>query len=181
MVLVTARPAVQPMSASIRILGIDPGSRITGWGIIDVTGQRITHIANGQIRTDGSDFPARLEQIFDRTREIVEEYQPEEVAIERVFMHRNADSALKLGQARAAAICATFAKRAGIHEYAAREVKLAVVGTGAADKTQVQHMVGALLSLRRALQADSADALAVAICHANQRRTRALLSRSLGK
>ncbi len=169
------------MAASVRILGIDPGSRITGWGVIDVAGQKIAHVGSGQIRTVGSDFPLRLAQIFDRTREIMDEFQPGEVAIERVFMHRNADSALKLGQARAAALCATFARRAGIHEYAAREVKLAVVGTGAAEKTQVQHMVGALLSIRGAIQADSADALAVAICHANQRRTRALVAQSVGR
>ncbi len=169
------------MSGVVRVLGIDPGSRITGWGVIDVTGSSIVHVASGEIRTDGSDFPARLEQIFDRIGDIVGQYGPEEVAIERVFMHRNADSALKLGQARAAALCATFAAKAGIHEYAAREVKLAVVGSGAAAKPQVQHMVGALLAIRGTIQADIADALAVAICHAHQRRTRDLVMRSLGR
>ncbi len=169
------------MSDVVRILGIDPGSRITGWGVIDVTGSAIAHVASGEIRTEGSDFPARLAQIFDRIRDIVGLYGPEEVAIERVFMHRNADSALKLGQARAAALCATFSARPGIHEYAAREVKLAVVGKGAAAKPQVQHMVGALLAIRGAIQADIADALAVAICHAHQRRTRERLMRGLGR
>lgn len=169
------------MNADIRILGIDPGSRITGWGVIHVAGQKLEHVDSGQIRTTGSDFAVRLERIFEAMRAIVEEHRPEEVAIERVFMHRNADSALKLGQARASALCATFGQGPEIHEYAAREVKLAVVGTGAAEKTQVQHMVGALLAIRGPIQADTADALAVAICHANQRRTRSLVRRSLGK
>ena len=155
---------------TIRILGIDPGSQATGFGIIDWRdGDDARYVASGAIRTGGASFPERLRQIFDGVVDLVREYAPGEVAIERVFMHRNADSALKLGQARAAAICASFGRQLPVHEYAARAVKLAVVGQGGAEKPQVAHMVRALLQPPAPLAADEADALAVALCHAHTR------------
>lgn len=163
----------------LRILGIDPGSRITGFGVVDVTGSRATYVASGSIRSDDGELAVRLREIFLRTGELVATYAPTEIAIERVFVHRNADSALKLGQARAAALCATFAGNVPVHEYAPREIKLAVVGRGGAQKAQVEHMVKALLALRGELQADAADALAVALCHANARSTRAALAQAI--
>lgn len=153
----------------IRILGIDPGSRVTGYGLIDTNGSSTRYVASGCIHTDVGDMPGRLKCIFDGVQALVREHRPVEVAIEKVFMHRNADSALKLGQARSAAICGTFLGQAAIHEYAARAVKQAVVGQGGADKGQVEHMVRALLRLPEILAADEADALAVALCHAHSR------------
>ncbi|MCC5794047.1 MAG: crossover junction endodeoxyribonuclease RuvC [Chromatiales bacterium] len=157
------------MADTVRILGIDPGSRVTGWGVVDSDGRRSCHVASGHIRTAGGDLASRLAEIFHGVSTLVGEYRPVELAIERVFVNRNADSALKLGHARAAAICATFDAGIDVFEYAARAVKLAVVGTGAADKAQVAHMVGMLLGCRERLQPDEADALAVAICHAHSR------------
>ena len=158
-----------------RILGLDPGSRVTGFAVLDCSGGDIRYVVSGGIRAEGSDFPARLQQIFKGVAELVAEHQPDEVAIERVFMHRNADSALKLGQARGAALCATFGVPASVFEYAPREVKQAVVGTGAAEKTQVQLMVRRLLKLSGEMGADAADAVAIALCHAHSRRLRSLL------
>jgi len=155
----------------IRILGIDPGSQCTGIGIIEVDDAgRSRHVFNTALRLlDHDTFSARLKQIFDEITAIVSEYAPQEAAVERVFMARNADSALKLGQARGAAICAVVSRGLSVAEYAAREVKQSVVGTGAGDKTQVQHMVGVLLNLHERLQADAADALAIALTHAHTR------------
>lgn len=154
-----------------RILGIDPGSQRTGIGIIDAdhTGKShyVYHAALDLLGNES--FPLRLKQIFDDMCTLIDEHRPEEAAIERVFMARNADSALKLGQARGAAICAAVHKGLAITEYAAKEIKQAVVGGGAADKSQVQHMVGILLSISNKIQADAADALAVALTHAHTR------------
>ncbi|HZX24590.1 MAG TPA: crossover junction endodeoxyribonuclease RuvC [Woeseiaceae bacterium] len=158
------------MNAPVRILGIDPGSRLTGYGVVETTGDRIVWVQHGAIRTNGDDFPSRLAQIYAGIGEVLETWQPQEVAIERVFVHRNADSALKLGHARSAAICATFAHTISLYEYAPRAVKQAVTGLGGADKEQVARMVGMLLGLKGELQADAADALAIAICHSNSRR-----------
>jgi crossover junction endodeoxyribonuclease RuvC len=161
----------------IRILGIDPGSRITGFGVIDSDGRRSIHVASGCIRTAESALPARLQVIFSGVQELMTRYRPAAVAVEQVFMARNADSALKLGQARSAAICGTFAQgveSAEVFEYAARAIKQAIVGIGHADKAQVSHMVAVLLNHRETLQADAADALAIALCHAH---TRPLLAR----
>jgi crossover junction endodeoxyribonuclease RuvC len=153
-------------------MGIDPGSRITGYGIIDIEGPRSLYVVSGGIQTDSSQaLPERLKTIFEAVAEIVRLYQPMEVAVEQVFMHRNPDSALKLGQARGAAICAVVVAGLPVSEYAARSIKQAVVGNGAADKTQVQRMVALLLRLPEPLQADAADALAVAICHGHTRQT----------
>ena len=153
------------------ILGIDPGSRLTGYGVVRQTGQKFEYIASGCIRLTLNDIPDRLKQIFDGVSQIIAQTQPTMFAIEQVFMARNADSALKLGQARGAAIVA--AKHAGleVYEYSARQVKQSVVGTGAADKAQVQHMVRTLLKLPANPQADAADALAVALCHGHTQQS----------
>lgn len=161
-----------------RILGIDPGSQRTGVGIIDVdaTG-KTTHVFHAPLNLLGGDtgpeggFPARLKRLLQGLSEIIDTHRPDEVAIEQVFMARNPDSALKLGQARGAALCAAVMRDLPIHEYAAKEIKLALVGKGSADKVQVQHMVGVMLNLKGKLQADAADALAVAITHAHVRAT----------
>ncbi len=166
------------MNDTVRILGIDPGSQVTGFGIVEASGRSTRAIHFGGIRTRGDHFD-RLREIHRAVAELVEAYAPDEIAIERVFVARNADSALKLGQARAAALCATFALDVPIFEYAARHIKKALVGTGAAEKQQVQHMVRLLLGLRSELQADAADALAAAICHAQERGTRSLVARAV--
>ena len=154
-----------------RILGIDPGSRVTGFGVIEVVAQRVSYIASGCIRTAGEDFPGRLRVIYEGVCEVIATYQPHEAAVENVFMQRNAAAALKLGQARGAAICALVNHELLVHEYTPTQIKQAVVGRGHADKAQIQHMVPALLGLSAVLQADAADALATAICHGhhNQR------------
>ncbi len=149
------------------ILGIDPGSRKTGFGLINSQGSRLEYISSGVIRIPDDSLPQRLKTIFDAISEVIEEYTPREVAIEHVFMSKSAGSALKLGQARGAAIVAAVNHELPVSEYEARKVKQAVVGTGAADKLQVQHMVKTLLKLPKKPQEDAADALAVAICHAN--------------
>ncbi len=161
-----------------RILGLDPGSRVTGFAVLDCNANQISYVTSGGIRTQGSSFPERLRQVFTGVAAIVTEHQPDEIAIERVFMHRNADSALKLGQARGVALSATFQLTGSVFEYAAREVKQAVVGTGAAEKAQVQLMVKRLLKLNGELGPDAADALAIALCHAHSRRLQGLLSAS---
>ncbi|MEN8206925.1 MAG: crossover junction endodeoxyribonuclease RuvC [Pseudomonadota bacterium] len=155
-----------------RILGIDPGSRVTGYGIIDQAGQQISYVASGCIRTRGDALAERLGIIFSGVNTIIQEYRPDEMAIERVFMNKNADSALKLGQARGAAICASVHREVPVDEYAAREIKQAVVGNGGATKEQVQHMICVLLSLQKSPPSDAADALGVAVCHGHQRETR---------
>jgi crossover junction endodeoxyribonuclease RuvC len=155
-----------------RILGIDPGSVRTGVGIVDAdaTG-RATHVFHTAlvIATDDA-FPLRLKRILDGLGALMEQFKPDEVAIERVFMAKNADSALKLGQARGAAICAAVLRDLPVNEYSPMQIKQAVVGRGVAEKTQVQHMVGVLLNLQgMPLQADAADALAIAITHSHAR------------
>ena len=154
-----------------RILGIDPGSQRTGVGIIDVDASgRTAHVFHAPLNLMGADsFPQRLRILLDGLAAIIDAHHPDEVAIEQVFMARNPDSALKLGHARGAAICAVVMRDLPVHEYAAKEVKLAVVGKGGADKLQVQHMVGIMLNLKGKLQADAADALAIAITHAHVR------------
>ncbi len=163
-------------ACTVRILGIDPGSQRTGVGIIDVDPSgHLTHVFHTALAVAGeATFPLRLKRIFEELCDIIGAQQPVECGIERVFMARNPDSALKLGQARGAAICAVVSRGIEVHEYAATEVKQAVVGSGHGDKTQVQHMVGVLLGLKGPLQADAADALAIAITHAH---TRASLAR----
>ena len=173
------RWALAPQAAPggpIRILGLDPGSQTTGFGVIDWVGGSARYVASGAIRTSGEAFPPRLRQIFDGVAELMREYRPSEVAVERVFVHRNADSALKLGQARGAALCAAFASDPAVYEYAPREVKLAVVGQGGAQKEQVKLMVMTLLKLDGRLGPDAADAVGVALCHAYSRQTQHALA-----
>ena len=167
------RVASASSPAKVRILGIDPGSQRTGVGIIDIDGSgRTTHVHHAPLLLLGEgDFSQRLKRLLHGLGALIEEYQPQEVAIERVFMGKSADAALKLGHARGAAICAVVLRDLPVHEYAAKEIKLAIVGKGAAEKQQVQHMVGLMLSLTGKLQADAADALAVAITHAHVRAT----------
>lgn len=165
------------MSGVVRILGVDPGSRSTGFGLIDALPTGPVLVACGRISTESDNFPQRLKEIYDGIYDIVRQHRPDELAIEQVFMHKNADSALKLGQARGAALCAVLAAGVPVHEYAAREVKKAIVGKGAADKIQVQHMVKILLGLTGSLQADAGDALGVALCHLHTRETRLRVAR----
>ena len=158
------------------ILGIDPGSRITGYGIIEELNRKIRYIDSGCIRTSEGALSQRLLQIYDGICLLMDRYYPEEVAIEAVFMHKNASSALKLGHARGVAMVAAASHRVLVNEYSPREVKQSVTGYGAALKDQVSHMIVNLLMLNRKPQSDAADALAVAICHSNHRRNRALLT-----
>ncbi|MEM1436018.1 MAG: crossover junction endodeoxyribonuclease RuvC [Pseudomonadota bacterium] len=153
------------------VLGIDPGSVRTGYGLIDLsTGRQPSYRASGCIRPGASTFPERLAEIYQGVVAVIEEYDPAVLAIEEVFMARNPQSALKLGQARGVAIAAAVAAGLPIYEYAARKVKQTVVGTGSASKEQVQHMVQSLLALSARPPSDSADALALAICHINTAR-----------
>ncbi len=154
-----------------RILGIDPGSRATGFGIIEQKKQQFFFITSGCIRTKSEFFPNRLGEIYSGVKELVELHKPDQLAIEQVFMHKNADSALKLGQARGAAICAVLAYKLPVFEYSAREIKQALVGKGNAEKSQVQHMVKVLLGIKGELQVDAADALGVCLCHAHSHQT----------
>lgn len=149
------------------ILGIDPGSRVTGYGVIRQNGRHLEYLGSGAIRTSVDDLPTRLKRIYAGVTEIITQFQPEMFAIEQVFMAKNADSALKLGQARGTAIVAAVNQDLPVFEYAARLVKQTVVGTGAAEKEQVQEMVTRILKLSAKPQADAADALAIAITHAH--------------
>lgn len=161
----------------MRILGIDPGSRATGFGFIEVRKGKTICVAHGVIRTAGGEFPDRLGVIFSGIRDLLREYQPDQVAVESVFVSRNPSSALKLGQARGAAISAVVSEGLKVAEYSPRSVKQALVGRGAADKNQVQHMVCVLLQLREQLEEDAADALAVALCHQHTSETLARMPR----
>lgn len=153
------------------ILGIDPGSRITGYGIVHDTGKSCEYVASGCIRTGSGELPERLLAVFAGVSEVIRQHSPVHMAIEQVFMARNADSALKLGQARGAAIVAAAELGLEIAEYTATQVKQAIVGTGGADKEQVQMMVMHLLKLVKKPQIDASDALAIALCHAHHRQS----------
>ncbi len=148
------------------ILGIDPGSRITGYGVIQLSGNQSSYIDCGYFRLQGADVASKMQQIALGIKEVIEKYNPQEAAIEQIFMHQNPNSALKLGQARGAAMSALTLP---VAEYTARQVKQAVVGYGAAKKDQIQHMVLRLLNIDHELQADAADALAIALWHAHSR------------
>jgi crossover junction endodeoxyribonuclease RuvC len=155
-----------------RILGIDPGSRITGYGVIEVTRGQLRFVSCGVIKTTPRyPFSHRLNEIFDGINEVVQLHAPEIAAVEDIFLATNPRSALKLGQARGAAIVAAMQNGLTVRDYSAKMIKRAVVGYGQAEKIQVQHMVRILLGLSAAPSADAADALAVAICHANTLRT----------
>lgn len=151
------------------ILGIDPGSRVTGYGLISEHNRKLQYLDSGCIRTSAGDLSQRLLEIFESVCQLMQKFNPEEVAIEQVFMHQNPNSALKLGHARGVAMVACASHCLKISEYSAREVKQSVVGYGAAKKEQVTHMVRHLLVLNKAPQTDAADALAIAICHSHMR------------
>jgi crossover junction endodeoxyribonuclease RuvC len=151
----------------VRILGLDPGLRITGYGLITQTGQRLEYQTSGVVRTATGELPGRLAILFNGVREMVEQFHPDAAAVEKVFVNVNPQSTLLLGQARGAIIAALTHMGLPVFEYTALQVKQAVVGNGHADKTQVQHMVKRLLSLTGDPSADAADALACAICHAH--------------
>ena len=163
----------------MRIIGVDPGSRSTGYGIVDTDEVRIVHVASGFVRSDAGEWSDRLRTIFERLGEIIDTHAPRELVIEKVFMHRNPASALKLGQARGVAILAGAVRALSVHEYSPNEIKQAVTGMGHASKEQIQYMTRVLLGLRESPQADQADALAVAICHAHLRTATARRARAL--
>jgi len=154
-------------AAPVRILGIDPGLRITGFGVIDKTGSRLSYVTSGCIRSPQGDLPDRLKAILQSLREVIDEHRPQQVVVEKVFVNVNPASTLALGQARGTAICAAVDAGLPVAEYTALQVKQAVVGNGHARKEQVQQMVKRLLRLAGVPSADAADALACAICHAH--------------
>ena len=170
-----AAAAAAPPLPNARILGLDPGSRRTGFGVLECRDGELVLLAQGCVNVSTAAPTARLRMIFESLAALLTEHRPAEVAIERVFVSRNVDSALKLGQARGAALCAIPAG-IPVFEYAPRAIKLAVVGSGGAEKFQVAHMVRVLLRFEGALSADAADALAVAVCHAHARRLGALVA-----
>ena len=153
------------------ILGIDPGSRKTGFGIISTGSGRNEYVTSGVIRLPAGELAERLKVIYESVSELIELHCPQQLAIEQVFMAKNAASALKLGHARGAAIVACVTRGMDVAEYSARQIKQSVVGTGAADKAQVQHMVKAILKLPGEPQEDAADALATALCHAHTQQS----------
>lgn len=165
------------MDAKQIIIGIDPGSRATGYGIIQSHQQKYTHITHGTIRAEQAEFPDRLHCIHQSLLQVLNQFQPTMAAIEQVFNHRNPSSALKLGQARGAAIVALTSHGLNVAEYSAKQVKNATVGYGAASKIQMQHMIKTLLQLPILPQSDAADALAIALCHASCYKVSALLAR----
>lgn len=175
---VQRRDDVAPLAR--RVLGIDPGSAITGWGVVEAAGTSLVHLAHGTVVTAGiHGQAARLERIYRGLEEVIESYNPDGVCVERVFFARNPQSALKLGQARGVAILAAAQRSLAVHEYAAVEIKAAVVGYGHATKQQVQMMIASLLRLSGKLPADAADALAAAICHLHMQVLRARLTEAL--
>jgi crossover junction endodeoxyribonuclease RuvC len=167
-------------AAPVRILGIDPGSRITGFGLIESGGMRSRYLAHGVIRCGDGDMAARLLLLFRELGAMLRQYQPAEVAMEQVFVHKNVSSALVLGQARGAAICAVADAGVPLHEYAPASIKQAVAGNGRAEKAQIQRMVKMLLNLKEAPAADAADALACALCHAHSRTVTMQTAKILG-
>ena len=169
-------PALNVPPLNVKILGLDPGSRRTGFGVIECRGADYKHVAHGCIAVAGLELADRLRRIFEVLTELISEHGPGEIAVERVFVNRNVESALKLGQARGAALCA-IPEGVPVFEYAPRAIKLALVGSGAAEKAQVGHMIKTLLQLDEKLSPDASDALAIAVCHAHTRRLHQLASR----
>lgn len=156
-----------------RTIGIDPGSRCTGYGIVESDGNTLKQILNGTVRIPSElDFPKRLQLIYRQLTDVIDRFQPQCMAVEEVFVAKNANSALKLGQARGAAILAGVNAGLAVFEYSALEIKQAVVGYGRADKTQVIEMIQYLFGLRGPLNANAADALAAAVCHLNTSASR---------
>lgn len=162
------------MTDKIRIIGIDPGSRCTGFGVIDSDGLRHSYVSSGYIKIKGDELPDRLGYIFNEVGKVIAKWQPLTMGVEQVFVNKNVDSALKLGQARGAAICAGINARLDVGEYTPRAIKKAVVGNGSADKEQIQQMMKLLLKLDFVPQSDEADGLAIALCHANHMHIKTL-------
>lgn len=174
--------AASDPAAALRVLGIDPGTVVTGWGVVEAVGSTLAHLAHGTIATAGAhEQGARLSRIYCGIEAVIEAYRPEGVSIEKVFFARNAQSALKLGQARGVVLLAAAHHHATVHEYAAAEIKSAVVGYGQATKGQVQMMVASLLGLPGRLELDAADALAAAICHLHRQSFQARLAEAVPK
>ena len=166
----------------LRLLGVDPGLRFTGWGLIEADGNRLRHRADGVIGTDAAhSVPERLRTLHDALAALIAEHRPDEAAIEETYVNRNGSATLKLGYARGVALLVPALAGIPVIEYAAKSVKLAVVGTGGADKTQVQMMVRRLLPGAAIRRADAADALAVAICHAHHRASRNVWAGGTGR
>ena len=169
-------PAKRKTRMSIRLIGLDPGLRCSGWGIIEVEGNTLVHIANGVVTSDASASLAnRLSQLFAGLTDVISAYQPGEAAVEETFVNKNPSSTLKLGQARGVVMLAPAQLGLPVAEYAANLIKKSLVGNGHADKNQVQAMINVLLPSAKPETADAADALAIAICHAHHRRTPALV------
>lgn len=162
----------------MRVLGIDPGSITTGYGIIEMAGSKAIMVEAGYLSLAKAELPVRLGEIYTRITEIIREFDPDVCAIEQVFFAKNAKSALTLGQARGAAICAAVNSHLPVSEYSAKQIKQAVVGTGGADKTQVQYMMKLIFGLTETPQSDMADALACAMCHMQNAKAKATI---LGK
>ena len=162
------------MTDTRRIIGIDPGSRCTGFGVIDSDGLRHNYVTSGYINIKGDELPERLGFIFNEVSNVINQWQPQTMGVEQVFVNKNVDSALKLGQARGAAICAGINAQLDVGEYTPRAIKKAVVGNGSADKEQIQQMMKLLLKLDFVPQSDEADGLAIALCHANHMHLKTL-------
>lgn len=165
------------MASSLTILGIDPGSQITGVGVIESEGNTLKHVYSESLKLPKGELPIRLENLYTRLQAIIAQTRPDVVSIERVFVAKNAQSALVLGHARGAAMLAAVINQLPVIEYSATEIKKTVVGRGRADKSQVQHMMRVLLRLRQAPEVDASDALAAAVCHAHHQQINKALSR----
>ncbi|MEL7543113.1 MAG: crossover junction endodeoxyribonuclease RuvC [Pseudomonadota bacterium] len=167
--------------AGVRILGIDPGLRRTGWGVIEHAGARLSYIASGLATSDAAlDLAQRLTQLHDELQEVVRFYTPDEASVEETFVNKNPRSTLKLGQARGIALLVPSLHRVPVHEYAPNLVKKTVIGSGHGDKAQIRAMLGYLLPKAKPGSEDEADALAIAICHAHCRTSPVLASRARG-
>jgi crossover junction endodeoxyribonuclease RuvC len=163
------------VSEPVRILGLDPGLRKTGWGVITIEGSKLSYVACGVVTSDGDlSLALRLRQLHDRITQVVREWSPDEVAVEETFVNKDPQATLKLGQARAMSLLVPALHGIPVAEYGANQVKKTVVGVGHADKNQVLAMVKVLLPKADPKKADAADALAIAITHAHQRKARAL-------
>jgi crossover junction endodeoxyribonuclease RuvC len=175
----TAAPQRRGNHAStlpLKIIGIDPGTVVTGWGVVEAVGSSLSHVAHGAIATAGARAQGdRLSRVYDGISQVIESYRPDGISLERVFFARNAQSALKLGQARGVALLAAAHNGVAVHEYAASEIKVAVVGYGRATKEQVQKMVATLLHISETMAPDAADALAAAVCHLHRRCFQSLI------
>ncbi|TMA13540.1 MAG: crossover junction endodeoxyribonuclease RuvC [Deltaproteobacteria bacterium] len=182
----TARPSrgagAKPGGSAQRILGVDPGTVVTGWGVVEMLGSSLRHLAHGTIGSSANlGQGGRLRRIYRGLQEVIEQYKPERVSLEKVFFARNAQSALKLGQARGVALLAAAENGVSVYEYTSAEIKQAVVGYGQASKEQVAMMIGSLLHLSGKIPADAADALAAAICCLHERafQTRVMAARAV--